>query len=158
MKKVILTVATVLTMGLIGHSQCDVKVSTNEYTQERKIKTGFLKFRNVTVSIEKVDSIYVMCLVLNSSIYLTIDKGDIIYLKLENGSVVKIYNGSTSYGDYSTYSGNYNILAFELDNETMNKLKESPIVGIKCHINEYDISTSFGRQLQNNFKCITEIN
>ena len=58
MKKVILTVATVLTIGLIGHSQCDVKVSTNEYTQERKIKTGFLKFRNVTVSIEKVDSIY----------------------------------------------------------------------------------------------------
>jgi hypothetical protein len=158
MKKVILTVATVLTMGLVGHSQCSVKVSTNEYTQEKTIKTGFLKFRSGMVSIEKVDSIYVMCLMLNSSIYLTIDKGDVIYLKLENGSVVKIYNESTSYGDYSTYSGNYNILTFILDNDIINKLKESSIVGIKCSVNEYNITSSFGKQLQDNFKCITEFN
>jgi hypothetical protein len=158
MKKVILTAAAVLTMGLVGHSQCSVKVSTNEYTQEKKIKTGFLKFRSGMVSIEKVDSIYVMCLMLNSSIYLTIDKGDIIYLKLENESVVKIYNESTSYGDYSTYSGNYNILTFVLDNDIINKLKESSIAGIKCSVNEYDITSSFGKQLQDNFKCITEFN
>jgi uncharacterized protein involved in outer membrane biogenesis len=158
MKKVILTVATVLTMGLVGHSQCDVKVKTNEYTQEKKIETGFIKFRSGVFRIDKKDSVVSMYLSLNTNISLDIEQGEILYFKLANGNIVKIINNRSSYGDYSRYTGYYNSFYFNLDNEILKAFQESPIIGIKCYINEYDMQSSVGRQLQDNFKCITEFN
>lgn len=159
MKKVILTVATVLTMGLIGHSQCDVKVSTNEYTQERSIQTGFIDFRQGTFRLEKVKGKVKMWVKLDTYSYQTVGKGEIIYFKLEDGKIVKLLNTMTSYGDYSTYTGNYNSFYFTITDEIiLDAFQQSKIVGIKSYINEYDVQSSVGSQLQNNFKCITEIN
>ena len=158
MKKVILTVATVLTMGLIGHSQCDVKVKTDEYTQEKTIETGFIKFRSGAFKIDKKNSIVSMYLSLNTIISVDIKEGEILYFKLANGNIIKLINNSSSYGDYSRYTGYYNSFYFSFDTETLKSFQESPIVGIKCYINEYNMQSSVGTQLQNNFKCITEIN
>jgi hypothetical protein len=158
MKKIFLTVATVLTIGLIGHSQCDVKVKTDEYTQEKTIETGFIKFRSGVFRIDKKDSVVSMYLSLNTNISLDIKQGEIIYFKLANGNIVKLINDRSSYGDYSRYTGYYNSFYFSFDTETLKSFQENPIVGIKCYINEYDMQSSVGKQLQNNFKCITEIN
>lgn len=159
MKKVILTVATVLTMGLIGHSQCDVNVKVDSYTQERRIETGFIDFRQGTFRLEKVKGKVHLYVSLNSYSYHIIDKGEIIYFKLEDGKIVKLLNTITSYGDYSTYTGNYNSFYFTITDEIiLDAFQQSKIVGVKCYINEYDVQSSVGTQLQDNFKCITEIN
>lgn len=158
MKKVVLSVATMLTMGLTSYSQCDVKVKVNSYTQEKTIETGFIKFRSGVFRIDKKDSVVSIYLSLNTNISLDIKQGEIIYFKFANGNIVKLINDRSSYGDYSRYTGYYNSFYFSFDTETLKAFQESTIVGIKCYINEYDMQSSVARQLQNNFKCITEIN
>ena len=157
MKRIFLTVATVLIAGL-SNAQCDVKVKTDEYTQEKTIETGFIKFRSGAFKIDKKNSIVSMYLSLNTIISVDIKEGEILYFKLANGNIVKLINNSSSYGDYSRYTGYYNSFYFSFDTETLKSFQESPIVGIKCYINEYNMQSSVGTQLQNNFKCITEIN
>ena len=157
MKRKILTVATVLTMGLIGHSQCDVKVNIDSYTQKKTIETGFIDFEQGSFKIHKEGLKISMYLSLNTPTSVDIRNGEILYFKLANSKIVKLINTSIDYSSYSIYTGYGNSFYFDFNIETLKAFQSSPIVGIKCYINEYEIPTKIGEQLQNNFKCITEI-
>jgi len=54
MKKIILTVATVLTLGLTFAQECkSVKVEVDSYTGERTIETEFIDFNGGTYTVAK---------------------------------------------------------------------------------------------------------
>jgi len=153
MKKIIIAVATLLTT--VAHSQCDVKVTTDSYTQERKVETGFINFAGGTFKLHNINGDVVVYLSLNTLTYQIIEKGEIIYFKLEDGKIVKIANTSTSYGDYSGYTGFYNSFVFSITDEIiLDAFKNSKVIGIKCYVNEYDIN--IGNRLKDNFNCITK--
>jgi hypothetical protein len=153
MKKIIIAVATLLTT--VAHSQCDVKVTTDSYTQDRKVETGFIKFAGGTFKLHNINGAVVVYLSLNTTTYQIIDKDEIIYFKLEDGKIVKIANTLTSYGDYSAYTGFYNSFMFSITDEIiLDAFKNSKIIGIKCYVNEYDIN--IGNRLKDNFNCITK--
>ncbi len=153
MKKLIITLVLSI-ISLIGYSQdCDVKLKVDSFTQEKTLETDFIKFRQGLCKITTIsDSTVCVWFSLNSRTYLIIEKDEILYLKLENGKIVKLYNHDTSIGKYSSSTGNYNTFLFLLEDEDLKELQESPITAMKIYINEYDIS--IGKRLQNNFKCI----
>lgn len=156
MKKLILTGVAILTLGLTSFAQeCkSVKVEVDSYTGERTIETDFVDFRGGTYNIAKRSFGIALWLELESSIILSIDKGDIIYFKLSDNSVIKFANRKFSISDYSTTSGYTNSFAFLLENETLDALMNKEVIGIKCSVNEYNLSPKESAALKNNINCI----
>ena len=155
MKKIFLTVATVLTLGLTFAQECKtVKVEVDSYTGERTIETDFLDFKGGTYSVSKRPYGIALWLQLESTIILSIDKGDIIYFKLSDNSVVKFVNRRLSLPDYSATSGYTNSFGFILENEVLDALMNKEVIGIKCSVNEYNLSPKESTELKNNINCI----
>lgn len=153
MKKLILTGVAILTLGLSFAQDCDVKVEVDSYTNERTIETGFIDFNGGTYTISKMSFGYGLWLQLESSIPLIVEKGDVIYFKLSDNSVIKFITRKTDYGDYNT-SGYTNSFGFILDEEILEQLKNKEVIGIKCRVNEYTITSKQGLRLKNNINCI----
>jgi hypothetical protein len=155
MKKIILTVATVLTLGLTFAQECkSVKVEVDSYTGERTIETEFIDFNGGTYEVSKRPYGIALWLQLESSIILSIDKGDIIYFKLSDNSVIKFVNRRLSMADYSKTIGYSNSFGFILDQEVLDALMNKEVIGIKCSVNEYNLSAKESATLKNNINCI----
>jgi hypothetical protein len=155
MKKFILTVAAVLTLGLTFGQECkSVKVEVDSYTGERTIETDFVDFNGGTYTVSKRPFGIALWLQLESSIILSIDKGDIIYFKLSDNSVVKFTNRRLSLPDYSATTGYTNSFGFILENEILDALINKEVIGIKCSVNEYNLSAKESASLKNNINCI----
>ena len=155
MKKIILTVATVLTLGLTFAQECkSVKIEVDSYTGERAIETDFVDFNGGTYEISKRPFGIALWLQLESSIILSIDKGDIIYFKLSDNSVIKFVNRRLSIADYSASTGYTNSFGFILDQEVLDALMNKEVIGIKCRINEYNLTPKESAALKNNINCI----
>ena len=156
MKKTILTVAAILTLGLTSFAQeCkSVKVEVDSYTGERTIETEFIDFNGGTYEVSKRPYGIALWLQLESSIILSIDKGDIIYFKLSDNSVIKFANRRLSLPDYSATSGYTNSFGFILENEVLDALMNKEVIGIKCSVNEYNLSPKESVALKNNINCI----
>ena len=156
MKKIILTVATVLSLGLTSFSQeCkSVKVEVDSFTGERTIETEFIDFKGGTYQVSKRPYGIALWLQLESSIILSIDKGDIIYFKLSDNSVVKFTNRRLSMADYSATTGYTNSFGFILEEEVLDALMNKEVIGIKCSVNEYNLSAKESEAFKNNINCI----
>ncbi len=156
MKKLILTGAAILTLGLTSFAQeCkSVKVEVDSYTNERTIETNFVDFKGGTYNVAKRSFGIALWLQLESSIILSIDKGDIIYFKLSDNSVIKFINRKFSISDYSSASVYTNSFGFLLENETLDALMNKEVIGIKCRVNEYTLSPKESAALKNNINCI----
>ena len=160
MKKIFLTVAAVLALGLTSFAQeCKgVKVEVDSFTGERTIETEFIDFKGGTYQVSKRPYGIALWLQLESSIILSIDKGDIIYFKLSDNSVVKFVNRRLSMADYSKTIGYSNSFGFILDEEVLDALMNKEVIGIKCSVNEYNLSPKESEALKNNFNCIKQTN
>jgi hypothetical protein len=157
MKKIILTGVAILTLGLTSFAQeCDVKVQVDSYTNERTIETDFIDFNGGMYTISKRSFGYALWLQLESSIPLIVEKGDIIYFKMSDNSVIKFITRKTDYGDYNT-AGYTNSFGFLLDEEILEQMKNKEVIGIKCRVNEYIITPKQGQRLKNNINCIVNI-
>lgn len=160
MKKIILTVAVVLAIGLTSFAQeCkSVKVEVDSYTGERTIETEFIDFNGGTYQVSKRPYGIALWLQLESSVILSIDKGDIIYFKLSDNSVIKFVNRRLSMADYSATTGYTNSFGFILDEEILDALMDKEVIGIKCSVNEYNLSSKESAALKNNINCIKQTN
>ncbi|MFY8169717.1 MAG: hypothetical protein ACOVK2_01230 [Candidatus Fonsibacter sp.] len=157
MKRTILTVATILTLGLTSYSQtCDVKTTTDSYTGESKTETGFIKFNGGTYSLITKEYGILFWLQLESIISITVYEGDFIYFKLSDNSVVKFTVENDSYSRYSSSRQYTNSFGLLLEGEQLEALKGKEVIGIKCRVNEYNLSAKQGLQLKNNVECISK--
>ena len=155
MKKIILTVATVLTLGLTFAQECKtVKVEVDSYTGEKTIETDFVDFTGGIYTVAKRPYGIVLWLQLESSIILSIDKGDIIYFKLSDNSVIKFVNRRLSMADYSVTTGYTNSFGFILENEVLDALMNKEVIGIKCSVNEYNLSPKESEAFKSSINCI----
>lgn len=167
MKKTILILIGLI-LGLMGYSQsnsistatdsipCNIETKVDSYSGKKSIETGFVSFNGGSYLLSKERGIINLWLRLESSTILTIDAGEIIYIKFSDNSVIKFINTSTDIGDYSQYSEKWsNSFSFNLSGVKLEQLKTKKIIGIKCYINEYAFSESDGRNFNHNLNCIT---
>lgn len=134
---------------------CNIEIKVDSYSGKKSIETGFVNFNGGCYRLSKNIGIVSFWLQLESSIILTIDAGDIIYIKFSDNSVIKFVNTSTDISDYSQYSDTWNnSFSFNLFGDKLKQLKTKKIIGIKCHINEYTFSESDGENFKNNLNCI----
>ena len=147
-----------LTTRQIVYSQtdsCQIKVSVDSYTGKKIIESGFVDFDGGTYLLSKDEGKIILWLSFYSDNFYIIPKGDIIYLKLSDDSVIKFMIPSTNYADYSQYTNKYsNSFAFFLTGNKLEQLKTKSIVGAKCYINEYIIDDSIGLLFKRQLKCI----
>ena len=168
MKKIILTL-TGLMCGLMSYSQtsnttsaadsipCNIEIKVDSYSGKKTIETGFVSFNGGSYLLTKEKGIINFWLQLESSIILTIDAGEIIYIKFSDNSILKFVNSSTDISDYSQYSDKWtNSFSFNLSGVKLDQLKTKKITGIKCYINEYSFSESDGTSFKNNLNCIVK--
>lgn len=81
--------------------------------------------------------------------------GDILYLKQQNDSIVKLHNLSIECGNYQSMpQGYYYILSFNLNSEDIEALKLSPIVKIRINIIEGEIKKNATNYFINNLNCL----
>ena len=155
MKKLVLSVATVLTVGLANAQECDVKVNVNEFTKEKTIETGFLNLGFGRYKLMKKNDNTSVYFAINSFTLLSIPAGEIIYLKLSNDTIIKFMNESRNIGSYNGLNQMYyNSFLFNIDEDQLSQLKDNRIVGIKAYINEYRVSENKGEKFKNNVNCI----
>jgi hypothetical protein len=156
MKKTILTVATFLTLGLNSFAQeCkSIKVEVDSYTGKKTIETDYIDFNGGTYLLSRESFGISLWIQLQSEIILTVQKGDFVYFKLSDNSVVKFYIQKSDISDYSRHSGYSNSFGFILEKEVLQSLMSKEIIGIKCSVNEYDLTKEQGTDLKNNINCI----
>ena len=156
MKKLILTGVAILTLGLTSFAQeCkSVKVEVDSFTGERTIETGFINFRGGTYLVAKQPYGITLWLQLESRVILSMDAGEIIYFKLSDNSIVKFNITKHNISDYSNTYKFTNSFGFILENETLDALMNKEVIGIKCSVNEYSLSSKESAALKNNINCI----
>ena len=156
MKKIILSVATMLTLGLTSFAQeCkSVKVEVDSFTGERTIETDFIKPSFGCYIVAKKTYGVTLWIQLKSKILLSMDAGEIVYFKLSDNSVVKFTVRKYNISDYSSYDGYTNSFGFILEDEILDSLMNKEVIGIKCRINEYNLSSKESATLKNNINCI----
>ena len=76
---------------------------------------------------------------------------DIIYFKLSDNSVIKFTNRRLSLPDYSATTGYTNSFGFILEEEVLDALMNKEVIGIKCSVNEYNLSSKESKQVFNFF-------
>jgi hypothetical protein len=168
MKRIILTL-TGLLIGLMGYSQsnssstaadsisCNIETKVDAYSGKKTIETGFVSFNGGSYLLTKEKGLINFWIQLESNIILTINAGEIIYIKFSDNSVIKFVNSSTDISDYSQYSEKWtNSFSFNLSGVKLEQLKTKKITGIKCYINEYTFSESTGENFKNNLNCIVK--
>ncbi len=168
MKKTILTLV-VLMIGLMSYSQnnsattnadsipCNTETKVDSYSGKKTIETGFISFNGGSYLLSKEKGVINFWLQLESSIILTIDAGEIIYIKFSDNSILKFVNSSTDIGDYSQYSDKWsNSFIFNLSGIKLEQLRTKKIIGIKCYINEYIFSENDGLNFKKNLNCIVK--
>jgi hypothetical protein len=168
MKRGILTLILIW-FGLISYSQsknsaevvdsihCDIETIVDSYSGKKTIETGFVYFDGGSYLLSKEKGVINFWLQFESSIILTIDAGEIVYIKFSDNSVLKFVNPSTDISDYSQYSDKWtNSFSFNLSGAKLESLKNKIIIGMKCYINEYIFSESDGVNFKNNLNCIVK--
>ena len=64
-------------------------------------------------------------------------------------------NGSTNISDYSDYSNKWtNSFSFNLSGAKLESLKSKTIIGMKCYINEYNLTEDDGEKFKNYLNCL----
>jgi len=56
--------------------------------------------------------------------------------------------------DYSASTGYTNSFGFILDQEVLDALMNKEVIGIKCSVNEYNLTPKESASLKNNINCI----
>lgn len=166
MKQTILTLIGMI-IGLMGYCQnisstatadsipCNIQTKVDSYSRKKTIETGFISFNGGYYLLSKEKGVINFWLQLESNIILTIDAGEIIYIKFSDDSVLKFVNSSTDISEYSQYSDKWrNSFSFNLSGVKLEQLKTKKIVGIKCYINEYTLSENDGVNFKNNLNCV----
>lgn len=156
MKKLILTGAAILTLGLTSFAQeCkSVKVEVDSFTGERTVETDFIKPSFGCYIVAKKTYGVTLWIQLKSKILLSMDAGEIVYFKLSDNSIVKFTVRKYNISDYSSYDGYTNSFGFILEDEILYSLMNKEVIGIKCRINEYSLSPKESATLKNNINCI----
>lgn len=159
MKKIILTVATVLTLGLTSFAQeCNVKTIVDDYTGERTIQTSYIKLISGSYQIYKSSGYTALLLKVNSYKPQIIDKGQTIYVKFEDGSVVQGSNTSLSMCEYDASGYYYNFVQIILTDEQLATFESKLINGIRCGASEMVVYAFQAKKIRNNFNCIKHTN
>jgi len=160
MKKIILTGLAILTLGLTSFAQeCkSVKVEVDSFTGERTIETDFIKPNFGCYIVAKKSYGVTLWIQLKSKILLSMDAGEIVYFKLSDNSVVKFSIRKYNISDYSSYDGYTNSFGFILEEEVLDALMNKEVIGIKCSVNEYNLSAKESATLKNNINCIKHTN
>ena len=159
MKKLVLTVATVLTLGLTSFAQeCNIKTVVDEYTGDRTIQTSFIKLLSGSYQIYKSSGHTMLLLKLNCFKPQIIDEGQTIYVKFEDGSVIQGSNTSQSMFEYDTDVVYYNIVQIILTDEQLATFESKLINGIRCGISETIVYPFQAKKIRNNFNCIKQTN
>lgn len=157
--------------GLMSYSQtnsatsstdsvpCNIEIKVDSYSGKKTIETDFVSFNGGSYRLSKEKGMINFWIQLESSIILTIDAGEIIYIKFSDNSVIKFVNSSDDISDYSQHSEKWtNSFMFNLSGVKLEQLKTKKIIGIKCYINEYTFSESDGTNFKNNLNCIEKAN
>jgi hypothetical protein len=146
---------TILQITQEGTGAKSIEVKVDSYSGKKTIETGFVSFNGGSYLLTKEKNIINFWIQLESSIILTIDKGEIIYIKFSDNSVIKFVNTSTDISSYSQYSDKWtNSFSFDLTGVKLEQLKTKNIIGIKCYINEYNFPESTSDDFKNNLNCI----
>lgn len=159
MKKIILSVATMLTLGLTSFAQeCNIKTVIDEYTGDRTIQTSFIKLMSGSYQIYKNSGYTMLLLKINSYKPQIVDKGQTIYVKFEDGSVIQGSNTSLSMCEYDTDGVFYNFVQIILTSEQLETFESKLINGIRCGISETPVYAFQAKKIRNNFNCIKQTN
>jgi hypothetical protein len=158
MKKIILTVATVLTLGLTFAQECNVKTVVDEYTGDRTIQTSFIKLMSGSYQIYKNSGYTMLLLKINCYKPQIVDKGQTIYVKFDDGSVIQGSNTSLSMAEYDTDGVYYNFVQIILTDEQLVNFESKLINGIRCGISETAVYAFQAKKIRNNFNCIKHTN
>ncbi|MFY8170432.1 MAG: hypothetical protein ACOVK2_04875 [Candidatus Fonsibacter sp.] len=134
MKKIILTVAAVLTLGLTFAQECDVKTVVDEYTGDRTIQTSFTKLLVGSYQIYKNSGYTMLLLKINCYKPQIVDKGQTVYIKFDDGYVLQGSNTSLSMSEYDGIY--YNYVQIILTEEQLVNFESKLINGIRCGISE----------------------
>lgn len=156
MKKIILTGVAILMLGLTSFAQeCkSVKVEVDSYTGDRTIETDLIVINDGIYALNKRPYGLIFWIELKSKIFLTLDEGDILYFKFDDNSVLKFPITKLNISDYSSTSGYTNSFGFVLRDEFLQSFQDKQIIGIKCSVNEYNLSPKESAALKNNVNCI----
>jgi len=159
MKKLVLSVATMLTLGLTSFAQeCNVKTIVDEYTGQRTIQTSYIKLMSGSYQIYKSSGYTMLLLKINCYKPQIIDKGQTIYVKFEDGSVIQGSNTSLSMGEYDTDGVYYNYVQINLTAEQLESFETKLVNGIRCGISETAVYAFQAKKIRNNFNCIKHTN
>lgn len=159
MKKIILSVAIMLTLGLTSFTQeCNVKTIVDEYTGDRTIQTSYIKLISGSYQIYKSSGYTALLLKVNSYKPQIIDKGETIYIKFDDGSVVQSSNTSLSMCEYDNSGVYYNFVQIILTEEQLVNFESKLINGIRCGISETPVYGFQAKKIRNNFNCIKHTN
>jgi hypothetical protein len=159
MKKIILTGATILTIGLTSFAQeCNVKTIVDDYTGERTIQTSYIKLISGSYQIYKSSGYTALLLKVNCYKPQIIDKGQNIYVKFEDGSVVQGSNSSLSMCEYDASGYYYNFVQIILTNEQLESFEGKLINGVRCGVSEMVVYAFQAKKIRNNFNCIKQTN
>jgi hypothetical protein len=159
MKKIILTGVAILTLGLTSFAQeCNVKTIVDDYTGERTIQTSYIKLISGSYQIYKSSGYTALLLKVNSYKPQIIDKGQTIYVKFEDGSVVQGSNTSLSMCEYDASGYYYNFVQIILTDEQLATFESKLINGIRCGASEMVVYAFQGKKIRNNFNCIKHTN
>lgn len=159
MKKIILSVAAILTLGLNSFAQeCNVKAVVDEYTGDRTIQTSFIKLMSGSYQIYKSSGYTALLLKINCYKPQIIRKDDIIYVKFEDGSVVQGSNTSLSMCEYDASGYYYNFVQIILTDEQLESFEGKLINGVRCGASEMVVYGFQAKKIRNNFNCIKQTN
>lgn len=159
MKKIILSVATMLTLGLTSFAQeCNIKTIVDEYTGDRTIQTSFIKLMSGSYQIYKSSGYTALLLKINCYKPQIISKDETIYIKFEDGSVIQGSNTSLSMAEYDVSGYYYNYVQIILTNDQLESLETKLINGIRCGVSETLVYAFQAKKIRNNFNCIKHTN
>ena len=159
MKKLVLTGVAILTLGLTSFAQeCNVKTIVDEYTGDRTIQTSYIKLLSCSYQIYKSSGYTALLLKVNSYKPQIIDKGQTIYVKFEDGSVVQGSNTSLSMCEYDNSGYYYNFVQIILTEEQLATFESKLINGIRCGISDVPVYAFQAKKIRNNFNCIKHTN
>ena len=138
---------------------CDITVKIDSYSGKKTIATDYIDLKDEslkdigTYCLSKDKGIVNLYLRLESVTLLTIRKGELIYIKFTDNSVIKFVNPSTNASDYEkgVFSNSFFL---NLTGNNLLQMKVKKIKGIKCYINEYNISEYGGENFQAQLNCI----
>lgn len=169
----ITTVFFVLCLAVqMASAQCKKKV--DEFTKDTTISTelekmgknkeGFGDFAKfLKVEMTNINGRFALILVPQYRTIQTIEKGEIVYIKFQNDSIMKLIVQKTSISDHTKgeafVQGTettiwYNFLWFTLSPSQVLELEANEIKKVRCGINDYDVNEDNAGIVQKQIACI----